>query len=125
MEFRRVLCRSRAERQEREERERQEREDQDTPSPQSSSGGESSAGGGGSSAASSSGWIRPIDMRMNSNFGWRTHPIWGTRRLHAGVDFAAACGTGGKATHSGRVIARTHNSGAGNKLILKIGRAHV
>lgn len=112
--------RERAEREEREERERQERENQNSPQ-SSSGGGESSAGGGGSSAASSSGWIRPIDMRMNSNFGWRTHPIWGTRRLHAGVDFAAACGTGVKATHSGRVIARTHNSGAGNKLILSHG----
>lgn len=105
---------------EREERERQEREaSQSRPAPQSGGGG--GGGGGSSSSTSGSGWALPIDMRMNSNFGWRTHPIWGTRRLHAGVDFPAACGVGVKATQSGRVIARTHNSGAGNKLILSHG----
>ena len=49
------------------------------------------------------------------------HPIYGTRKLHAGVDFPVACGVPVGAAHSGRVIATTHNSGAGNKLILSHG----
>ena len=36
----------------------------------------SSSGGGGSSSSSSSGWVRPVDARLNSNFGWRVHPIY-------------------------------------------------
>lgn len=126
------LVQEEREREEREERERQERADRKERERQNSSSSQSgssnsgsssgsSSGSGGSSSSASSGWIRPIDMRMNSNFGWRTHPIWGTSRLHAGVDFPAACGVGAKAAHSGRVIARTHNSGAGNKLILSHG----
>lgn len=123
------LARQEREREERERKERERKESerkeserqasQNSPAPQSGGGG--GGGGGGSSTTSGSAWIRPIDMRMNSNFGWRTHPIWGTSRLHAGVDFPAACGVGVKATQSGRVIARTYNSGAGNKLILSHG----
>src|SRR5699024_5249731 len=37
------------------------------------------------------------------------------------VDFPVACGVPVKAAHSGRVIARTYNSGAGNKIILSHG----
>ena len=61
----------------------------------------SSGGGGGSSSSSSSGWVRPVDARLNSNFGWRVHPIYGTRKLHAGVDFPVACGVPVGAAHSG------------------------
>lgn len=68
-----------------------------------------------------SGWVPPVDARMNSNFGWRVHPIYGTRRLHAGVDYPVACGVPVGATHSGRVLATTYNNAAGNKLILSHG----
>lgn len=114
------LARQERERAEREERERQRRQQQQQ---QKSSSGGSSGGGGGSSSSSSSssGWIYPVNARLNSNFGWRVHPIYGTRKLHAGVDFPVACGVPVKAAHSGRVIARTYNSGAGNKIILSHG----
>lgn len=79
------------------------------------------AGGSSSASSSSSGWIYPVNARLNSNFGWRVHPIYGTSKLHAGVDFPVACGVPVKAAHSGRVIARTYNSGAGNKIILSHG----
>ena len=111
------LARQERERAEREERERQRRQQQQQQ--KSSSGG--SSGGSSSSSSSSSGWIYPVDARLNSNFGWRVHPIYGTRKLHAGVDFPVACGVPVKAAHSGRVIARTYNSGAGNKIILSHG----
>lgn len=84
----------------------------------SSSGG---SGGGSSSSSSGGGWNLPVNARLNSNFGWRVHPIYGTRRLHAGVDFPAACGVPVGATHSGRVIQRTFNRSAGNKIVLSHG----
>lgn len=82
------------------------------------------AGAGASSARSADqggGWVHPVDARLNSNFGWRVHPIYGTRKLHAGVDYPVACGVPVGATHSGRVIARTFNSSAGNKIVLSHG----
>ena len=112
------LARQERERAEREERERQQQQQQqkNQPKPQSNS-----QAGGSSSGSSSSGWIYPVSARLNSNFGWRVHPIYGTSKLHAGVDFPVACGVPVKAAHSGRVIARTYNSGAGNKIILSHG----
>jgi murein DD-endopeptidase MepM/ murein hydrolase activator NlpD len=73
------------------------------------------------SANTGGGWVYPVNARLNSNFGWRVHPIYGTRKLHAGVDFPVACGVPVGAAHSGRVIARTYNSGSGNKIILSHG----
>ena len=85
---------------------------------QQSSGGSAPVAG---SANSGGGWVYPVNARLNSNFGWRVHPIYGTKKLHAGVDFPVACGVPVGAAHSGRVIARTYNSGAGNKLIVSHG----
>ncbi|WP_270409900.1 peptidoglycan DD-metalloendopeptidase family protein [Brachybacterium paraconglomeratum] len=86
---------------------------------QKSSGGVSAPVAG--SANTGGGWVYPVNARLNSNFGWRVHPIYGTKKLHAGVDFPVACGVPVGAAHSGRVIARTYNSGAGNKLIVSHG----
>ncbi|ATG51612.1 metalloendopeptidase [Brachybacterium vulturis] len=111
------LARQERERAEREAREREERERQQNQQQSSGGGGGSSSG----SSASSSSWIYPVNARLNSNFGWRVHPIYGTSKLHAGVDFPVACGVPVKAAHSGRVIAKPYNSGAGNKLVLSHG----
>src|SRR5699024_1317398 len=111
-------------RQEREQREQEQREQDQGSSSSGDSGGDggSSSGGTSSSASSSDGgWASPVGGRLNSNFGWRVHPIWGTRKLHAGVDYPVGCGTPVGATQSGRVIDRTWNSGAGNKIILSHG----
>ncbi len=85
---------------------------------QKSSGGSAPVAG---SANTGGGWVYPVNARLNSNFGWRVHPIYGTKKLHAGVDFPVACGVPVGAAHSGRVIARTYNGGAGNKLIVSHG----
>ena len=85
---------------------------------QKSSGGSAPVAG---SANTGGGWVYPVNARLNSNFGWRVHHIYGTKKLHAGVDFPVACGVPVGAAHSGRVIARTYNSGAGNKLIVSHG----
>ncbi len=39
-----------------------------------------------SSTPNSSGWARPVSGYVTSEFGYRIHPIYGTRRLHAGID---------------------------------------
>jgi len=41
---------------------------------------------------------------VTSNFGWRTHPILGTERFHAGIDFGADYGSLIYASEQGRVI---------------------
>ena len=37
------------------------------------------------------GW--PVNGRVSSPYGYRIHPIFGTRKLHTGIDIAASSGT--------------------------------
>lgn len=67
------------------------------------------------------GFINPVSAPRSSMFGYRIHPIYHTRKLHAGMDYAAACGTPVGAMASGRVLATTYNNAAGNKVILSHG----
>lgn len=54
-------------------------------------------GGGGSSSylppVSSGNWTKPASGTYTSSFGWRTHPIYGTKRQHRGADIANSIGT--------------------------------
>lgn len=52
---------------------------------------------------SASGWARPSGGYISSHFGPRIHPIYGTARLHAGIDIATPCGRPVYAARSGRV----------------------
>lgn len=55
-----------------------------------------SSGGGGSSSlpvVSSGNWTKPASGRFTSSFGWRIHPISGTKRQHRGSDIANSIGT--------------------------------
>jgi len=74
---------------------------------------------------SSSGFLlRPVNAPVSSEFGWRYHPIWGTTLLHAGIDFAANCGSPVYAAASGDVImARPEwaTGGYGNQLVIDHG----
>jgi murein DD-endopeptidase MepM/ murein hydrolase activator NlpD len=47
------------------------------------------------------GW--PSYGRVTSRFGWRIHPIFGTREFHTGVDIASPWGTPVRAAKSGVV----------------------
>lgn len=49
-------------------------------------------------------WLRPVDGRLTSPFGWRIHPLTHTRRFHDGVDLACSQGTPIRAADKGRVI---------------------
>jgi murein DD-endopeptidase MepM/ murein hydrolase activator NlpD len=53
-----------------------------------------------------------------SGFGYRDHPIWGTRRFHAGTDYAAPSGTPVLAVADGVVSFAGPYPGAGNMLVL-------
>lgn len=80
------------------------------------------AAAGRGTPTSGDGWLRPVNVRITSNFGYRVHPIYRTRKLHSGVDFPGSCGTPVLAMESGRVIQTTYNSSAGNKLVLSHGK---
>lgn len=59
--------------------------------------------------------------RVSSGFGWRTHPIFGTRKFHAGVDIAAPTGNGVYAYTSGVVSFAGQSGGYGNLIIIDHG----
>ncbi|CAN5625575.1 M23 family metallopeptidase [soil metagenome] len=62
--------------------------------------------------------ILPIDGRFTSGFGMRRHPIFGSARMHSGVDFACVVGTPVRATADGIVSFAGVNSGYGNLIQL-------
>ena len=63
---------------------------------------------------SSEGWAKVSGGYISSPFGYRTHPIYHTVRLHAGVDLAPGCGAPIYAAHEGRVIYAGPNGTFGN-----------
>lgn len=89
----------------------------------SSSGGSSSgsSGGGGGSQSSGGFLSSPVNGYVTSGFGYRTHPIYGYRSLHDGVDFGAGCGQPLYAGASGTVVSRYFQSAWGNRLIIDHG----
>jgi murein DD-endopeptidase MepM/ murein hydrolase activator NlpD len=58
---------------------------------------------------------------VTSEFGWRVHPIFGTRRLHAGIDLGAPTGTPIYAAAAGVVIQAGVQNGYGNAVIISHG----
>ena len=82
-----------------------------------------SASGGGSSApaASASGLQWPASGPKTSDYGWRTHPIFGTRRFHAGIDIGAGYGAQIVAAASGVVVSAGTQGGYGNTVVIDHG----
>lgn len=65
------------------------------------------------------GWVRPSSgYYVSSEFGWRTHPIYGTQRLHGGIDLAAPNGTPVYAASAGTVLYSGPASGYGNWIVI-------
>lgn len=62
---------------------------------------------------------RPVKRgRLSSHYGFRRHPVFGSRRLHAGTDFAAPRGTPIYATGDGRVKFVGRKGGYGKTVML-------
>lgn len=65
------------------------------------------------------------EVRFSSPFGYRIHPIFGTRKLHAGLDMAAPVGTVVKAAGSGVVLSAGWGGGYGNLVQIEHGNGIV
>lgn len=65
--------------------------------------------------------VFPSDGEITSSFGWRTHPILGDARFHAGVDFGADYGGPIWAADQGMVIFAGWYGGYGNTVIIDHG----
>jgi len=63
----------------------------------------------------------PVQGRISSPFGYRTHPILKTRELHTGIDIAARSGTTVVAANKGTVIKSSWNNSYGNLLMIDHG----
>lgn len=74
--------------------------------------------------------IQPVSnkdlTRMASGYGYRTDPVYKTRKFHAGMDFTAPRGTPIYATGDGKVIqADAKNRGYGNHVRIDHGYGYV
>lgn len=93
----------------------------------SSSNGSTSNGGSntsqGSTSTGSFQWPVPSSHTITSNYGYRIHPISGTKKLHAGIDIGAAGGANIVAGDSGTVMLASfgYNGGYGNYIIINHG----
>ena len=65
------------------------------------------------------GW--PINGRVSSPFGYRTHPILGVRRLHTGIDINGSTGTPISAAAEGKVILSQTYGGYGRAVVIDHG----
>lgn len=63
----------------------------------------------------------PVPGRVSSGYGWRIHPIFGTREFHTGIDIAAPYGTPIQAVQDGIVIYNGWMRGYGMLVILDHG----
>jgi murein DD-endopeptidase MepM/ murein hydrolase activator NlpD len=63
----------------------------------------------------------PINGRVSSPYGYRIHPILGTRRLHTGIDIDGGTGTPIRAAGAGTVILAGAWGGYGNAVVIDHG----
>jgi murein DD-endopeptidase len=67
-------------------------------------------------------WPVPEHTRISSPFGYRTHPVLGTRKLHTGVDLAVREGSEVLAVADGVVLRASEDGVNGRVLIVDHGR---
>ncbi len=60
----------------------------------------------------------PVSGRMTSGFGYRIHPIFGSRRFHSGIDIAARHGTPIVAAAGGQVVQSGYFGGYGYSIMV-------
>lgn len=63
----------------------------------------------------------PVNGPVTSPFGWRIHPIFGTKKLHTGIDIGVGYGTPIKAASYGTVILAQRYGGYGNATVVDHG----
>ncbi|MSO38069.1 MAG: hypothetical protein EXQ69_07450 [Acidimicrobiia bacterium] len=63
----------------------------------------------------------PARGGIASPFGWRVHPIYGDRRLHAGIDIDAPHGAPVRAAADGTVVIAGYQTGYGNTVVIDHG----
>ncbi|MPZ74184.1 MAG: peptidoglycan DD-metalloendopeptidase family protein, partial [Nitriliruptorales bacterium] len=63
----------------------------------------------------------PANGPKTSGYGWRTHPIFGTSRFHAGIDIGAGYGAAIVAADSGVVVSADSRGGYGNTVVIDHG----
>ena len=66
----------------------------------------------------------PVSGRVSSPFGYRVHPIYGTRKLHKGIDLATGCGTPVVAAQDGVVESAKWTGSYGNSSSCSTAGAH-
>ncbi|WP_372998104.1 murein hydrolase activator EnvC family protein [Lutispora sp.] len=66
-------------------------------------------------------WPSPGYTKVTSPYGYRTHPILKTKRMHTGVDLAVPSGSNIVAANAGKVILAKYNGGYGNTVIIDHG----
>jgi murein DD-endopeptidase MepM/ murein hydrolase activator NlpD len=66
-------------------------------------------------------FLRPTNGYVSSPFGWRRHPLFGSRSFHSGVDLAAPNMTAIKASNTGVVIYTGWYGGYGKVVIINHG----
>ncbi len=66
-------------------------------------------------------WPCPSSKTITSNYGYRIHPIQGTRKLHTGMDIGAKTGADVIASAGGTVIMSQYYGGYGNCIIIDHG----
>jgi murein DD-endopeptidase MepM/ murein hydrolase activator NlpD len=74
---------------------------------------------GGLPSGSTGSYIWPADGVITSNFGWRTHPVFGNARLHAGMDIGSDYGSAVIAADGGLVVNSGWISGYGYTVIIE------
>ena len=67
------------------------------------------------------GMIWPISGPITSEFGWRTHPIFGSARFHSGIDIGGDYGMPIHAAAAGVVIESGWIGGYGNTIMIEHG----
>lgn len=71
-------------------------------------------------------WPVPSSSRISSPYGYRIHPIYGTKKFHSGIDIAASSGSAIVAAEAGTVILSSwgYNGGYGNYVIISHGNGY-
>lgn len=68
---------------------------------------------------------KPCSGTITSGFGTRSHPIYGVKKMHTGVDISAPKGTAIKAAGNGKVIYTGRRGGYGKTVIVDHGNSRM